>query len=178
MAAVVKPEDIFILFVGGNGILLQNQYYLLTSNFDGALSVTNTISSNELVDISKKIKSLNQLFIFDTCHSGGVDNIVDSLYEARMSVVAKKMGVNVFTSSSSVQEALDGFQGNGLLTHTLLGGLNNKQEADKNGDKVISLLELGNYVKETTTSLAKKAGFQQTPLIFPFGKDTPMYIFQ
>lgn len=176
LAAIIKPEDSFVLFVGGNGILLQNQYYLLTSNFDGVLSDANTISSNELVDISKKIKSLNQLFIFDTCHSGGVDNIVGSLYEARMSVLAKKMGVNVYTSTTSVQEALDGFQGNGLFTHTMLDGLNNKHEADRNGDKAISILELGSFVKQASASLAKKAGFQQAPLIFHFGKDTPMYI--
>ncbi|MDK9708021.1 MAG: caspase family protein [Desulforhopalus sp.] len=176
LATIIKPEDSFILFVGGNGILIQNQYYLLTSNFDGVLSDANTISSNELVDISKKIKSLSQLFIFDTCHAGGVDDIVGSLYEARMSVLAKKMGVNIFTSTSSVQEALDGFQGNGLFTLTLLDGLNNKQEVDRNGDKMVSMHELGHYANQKTTSLSQKLGFQQAPLILSFGKDTPIYM--
>ena len=41
--------------------------------------------------MSKKIKSLNQLLIFDTCHAGGVDWIVSGLYDARMSILARQM---------------------------------------------------------------------------------------
>lgn len=178
LSAIIKPEDGFILFVAGHGILLQNQSYVLTSDYDGMLSDANTISSNEIVDISKKIKSLNQLFIFDSCQAGGIDAIVSSLFEARMFVLAKKMGLPLFTSTNSVQEALDGHKGNGLFTHALLDGLSNKQEADSNNDRTISVSELGNYAKQTTTALSKKLGYQQTPLIINNGKNTPLYIIQ
>jgi hypothetical protein len=46
--------------------------------------------------------------------AGGVDNIVSGLYDARMSVLAKKMGLHIYASAGSVQTALDGYQGNGL----------------------------------------------------------------
>lgn len=175
LSTSIKPQDGFILFIAGHGILLQSQYYLLTSDFDGMLSDASTISSNEIVDMAKKMKSLNQLFIFDSCQAGGIDAIVGSLYEARMSVLAKKMGVPLFVSTSTVQEALDGYKGNGLFTFTLLDGLSNKQEADSNNDRTLSVTELGNFAKESTVALAKKIGYQQTPMIFNTGRDNPLY---
>ena len=95
-----------------------------------------------------------------------------------MSVLAKKMGLHIYASANSIQEAQDGYQGNGLFTYTLLDGLNNKKEADKNNDNIISLVELGEYAKQTTTELSKKTGHNQTPLIINFGRDYPMYNLQ
>ena len=171
----IKPTDSFIFFVAGHGVLLQNQYYMLTHEYDGKVNESAMISSNEIVEMSKKIKSLSQLFIFDTCHAGGVDYIVSGLYDARMSVLAKKMGLHIYASANSIQQAMDGYQGNGLFTYTLLDGLNNKKEADKNKDNKISLTELGEYSKTTTTDISKKIGHAQTPLIINFGKDNAVY---
>lgn len=175
LSKTIKPTDGFILFMAGHGVLLQNQYYMLTHDFNGQVSASNMISSNEIVEMSKKIKSLSQLFIFDTCHAGGVDYIVSGLYDARMSVLAKKMGLHIYASANSKEAAMDGYQGNGLFTYTLLDGLNNKKEADKNKDSKISLVELGEHTKQTTTEISKKIGHQQTPLIINFGKDNPVY---
>ncbi|MDI6790330.1 MAG: caspase family protein [Thermodesulfobacteriota bacterium] len=172
----VRPADSFVLFVAGHGILLQNQYYMLTSEYDGNVNEVTMISSNEIVEMSKKIKSLSQLFIFDTCHAGGVDYIVSGLYDARMSVLAKKMGLHIYASANSKEAAMDGYQGNGLFTYTLIDGLNNKKEADKNKDSKISLVELGEYSKQTTTEISKKIGHQQTPVIINFGKDNQVYL--
>jgi hypothetical protein len=175
LSKTIKPNDSFILFVAGHGVLLQNQYYILTSDYDGTIEGNSMISSNEIVEMSKNIKSLSQLFIFDTCHAGGVDTIVSGLYDARMSVLAKKMGLHIYASANSLQQALDGYHGNGLFTYTLLEGLNNKKEADKNKDNTISLVELGEYTKQTTAEISKKLGHTQTPFIINFGKDNPVY---
>jgi WD40 repeat protein len=174
----VKPQDSFILFVAGHGVLLQNQYYLLTHDYDGNISENSVISSNEIVEMSKKIKSLSQLFIFDTCHAGGVDTIISGLYDARMSVLAKKMGLHIYASASDKQAAMDGYKGNGLFTYTLLDGLNNNGQADKNKDGKVSIVGLGEYSKKMTTSISKQIGYEQTPLIINFGKDSPIYKLQ
>lgn len=171
----IKPNDSFILFVAGHGVLLQNQYYLLTHDYEGNVSENNMISSNEIVEMSKKIKSLSQLFIFDTCHAGGVDTIVSGLYDARMSVLAKKMGLHIYASASDKQAAMDGYKGNGLFTHALLDGLNNNKEADKNKDGKVSIVGLGEYSKKMTANISKQIGHEQTPLIINFGKDSPLY---
>ena len=174
----IKPSDSFILFVAGHGVLLQNQYYMLTHDYDGAVSENNLISSNEIVEMSKKIKALSQLFIFDTCHAGGVDYIVSGLYDARMSVLAKKMGLHIYASANDKQSAMDGYKGNGLFTYTLLDGLNNNREADRNRDGKITVVGLGEYSKRMTTNLSRESGHAQTPLIINFGKDAPLYQLQ
>ena len=178
LARLIKPNDSFILCVAGHGVLLQNQYYMLTHDFNGQVSDTNVISSNEIVEMSKKIKSLSQLFIFDTCHAGGVDTIISGLYDARMSVLAKKMGLHIYASASDKQAAMDGYKGNGLFTHALLDGLNNNRQADKNKDGKVSIVGLGEYSKKMTTNISKQIGHEQTPLIINFGKDSPIYKLQ
>ncbi len=175
LSGILKPQDGFIFFAAGHGALLQNQYYLLTHDYDGLASDSNMISSNEIVEMSKKIKSLSQLFIFDTCHAGGMDTIVSGLYDARMSVLAKKMGLHIYASAGDKQAAMDGYKGNGLFTYTLLDGLNNNRAADKNRDGKVSVAGLGAYSKERTTSLSREIGHSQTPLIINFGKDYPIY---
>jgi WD40 repeat protein len=174
----INPTDGFIMFVAGHGVLLQNQYYMLTQNYNGNLNEATLISSNEIVEMSKKIKSLSQLFIFDTCHAGGVDTVVSGLYDARMSVLAKKMGLHIYASASDKQAAMDGYKGNGLFTYTLLDGLNNNKEADKNRDGKVTVVGLGEYSKKMTTDISKQIGHEQTPLIINFGKDSPLYKLQ
>lgn len=175
LSSKIKAADSFILFVAGHGVLLQNQYFMLTHEYDGGLSDNILISANEIVEMSKKIKSLSQLLIFDTCHAGGVDYIVSGLYDARMSVLAKKMGLHIYASASSLQEAMDGYNGNGLFSHALLDGLNNNKGADKNSDGKVSLVELGGHSKMTTVEISKKIGHTQIPLIINFGKDNAVY---
>ena len=178
LSQVIKPNDSFVLFVAGHGVLLQNQYHMLTHDYNGVVNDNSVISSNEIVEMSKKVKSLSQLLIFDTCHAGGVDYLVSGLYDARMSVLAKKMGLHIYASASDKQTAMDGYKGNGLFTHTLLSGLNNKKEADANNDGAISLVELGGYSKQATADISREVGHSQTPLIINFGRDNPIYKLQ
>ncbi|GER92395.1 hypothetical protein A45J_0110 [hot springs metagenome] len=175
IAQKIKPVDSFIFFVAGHGVLLENQYYMLTHGFNGDFNERDLINSNEIIEMSKQIKSLSQFFIFDTCHAGGVDYIVGGLYDARMSVLAKKMGLHIYASASSFEQALDGYKDNGLFTYTLLDGLNNKREADINKDKKISIKELGGYSKKKTIEISQKLGHTQTPFIINFGMDRWVY---
>jgi len=178
MAKQVKPTDHFVLFVASHGVLLGDQYYMVTNDYDGKLDPSKLISSNEIVDMSKQVKALSQLYILDTCHAGGMDGVVSGLYDARMSVLAKKMGLHVFASANSVEEALDGYKGNGLFTHTLLDALNNNPQADTNNDKKVSLIELGSYSKAETKQIAKGLGHAQEPTIINFGQDNVVYQLQ
>lgn len=174
ISAKVKPWDSFILFVASHGYLQDNQYYIVTAGFDGTIDTANMISSNEIVGMSKNIKSLSQLLIFDTCHAGGVDNIIGGLYDARMSVMAKKMGLHIYASAGSTQSALDGYQGNGLFTHALIDSMKSSA-TDSNRDKEVSVAELGDSAKQETMVISKKLGFPQSPTIINFGKDNALF---
>jgi WD40 repeat protein len=176
LAAKVRNGDGFIFFNASHGVLLQNQYYIVTTGFDGSLDDTsNLIGSNEIVEMSKRIKSLSQLFIFDTCHAGGVDNIISGLYDARMVNLARKMGLHIYASAGSVQTAMDGYKGNGLYTYTLLEGLAHGTVVDKNKSGVVTIKSLGEYTKTKTSEISSKLGHQQVPIIINFGQDKPLF---
>lgn len=176
LAKQVKLTDGFVLFVAGHGVLHGGLYSLVTHDYDGNLGPHSLITSNELMDISKNVRSLNQLFILDTCHAGGLDNFLSGLYDARMTVLARNMGLHMYASASSAEEALDGYKGNGMFTYAVLEGLDNNRGADRNRDNRVSVVELGAYARERTLLFSKEAGHRQNPLIIGFGRDNPVYV--
>ncbi len=171
----IKPWDSFIFFVASHGFMMENQYYIVTAGFNGSTNPDNLISSNEIVGMSKSIKALSQLFIFDTCHAGGIDNIVSGLYDARMSVMAKKMGLHIYASAGNSQAALDGYKGNGLFTHTLLKSMREGMVSDINHDNQVSIAELGEQARQETIEISRKLKHPQTPNIINFGKDNVLF---
>ena len=177
LSTAIKPTDVFVFFMASHGVLQSGLYSIVTHDYDGSLNNSKLINSNEIMEISKNIKALTQIFIFDTCHAGGLDNFVSGLYDARMTVMARNMGLHMFASASSTQEALDGYQGkNGMFTYTLLEGLNNNRDADLNKDNKVSIYELGEYAKKKTVKYSKEMGYTQTPIVNNFGKDISVYL--
>jgi len=176
IAAEAGPEDTFVLFAASHGVLNRNQYQLVTADFGGDLDDHNALlGANELVDISKRVKALRQLFIFDTCHAGGVDSIISGLYDARMSTLAKKMGLQVFASASSQQAALDGYRGNGLFTHTLLTALKELRNPKGHPGTIVTATDVGQRARALTTDISRRLGRPQTPLIIGVGSDVPLF---
>ena len=177
LAKAIKPADVFVLFIAGHGVLYSGLYSIVTHDYEGVLSHTNLIGSNEIMEISKNMKALTQVFILDTCHAGGLDNFVSGLYDARMTVLARNMGLHMYASASSTQEALDGYKGvNGMFTYMLLDGLSNNRDTDLNKDTKVSVYELGAYAKDQTVKYSKEMGHRQTPVIKNFGKDITVYM--
>jgi len=177
MTRDVKPNDVFVFFIAGHGVLHGGLYAIVTHDFAGNLHQDCLITSNEVMEFSKDIKSLKQIFILDTCHAGGLDTFIGGLYDARMSVLARNMGLHMFASASSTQKALDGFKGkNGMFTYALLEGLDNNRSADADRDGRVSIYELGSYAKMLTVKYSRESGYQQTPVINNFGKDISVYI--
>jgi WD40 repeat protein len=169
MAAQIRPADVFVLFVASHGVLLDNQYFMVTAGFDGTADRANFISSNEIVEMSKNIRAFSQWFVFDTCHAGGVDGVVSGLYDARMSVLARKLGLHIFASAQSDQLARDEFEGNGLFTHVLLGNMRDGHAAR---DGALSVTALGRETRSGTIALSKGT---QAPDIIDFGRDFPLF---
>lgn len=166
LAQQVRPWDSVVLFVASHGVMDGQRYHLVTAGFDGQLKPETLIDSRELIEWSKRIPALHQLMILDTCHAGGVDWIVKGLYDARLSVLARQMGLHIFASASDRQLALDGFEGNGLFTHTLLGVAAKGQVSGVN--------EWGLAARSDTSRIAARLKHAQTPLIISFGRDFPL----
>jgi hypothetical protein len=92
-----------------------------------------------------------------------------------MSVMAKKMGLHIYASAGSTQTAMDGYEGNGLFTHTLLQSMREGQTTDTNHDGQVSVMELGEQARQQTMEISKKLGDPQSPNIINFGRDNMLF---
>jgi uncharacterized caspase-like protein len=187
VAANASPEDTFIWFVSSHGTTTADGLFGVVPS-DINVSKSNLISSNDILEKSKNIMTMTQLLIFDTCHSGALDTKLAGLYDARMSVLAKNMGIHLFASSQATETSSDSDgNGNGLFTGQLLAALSDRT-ADENGDGSLSITELGKYAKRHTAVRSVTSGTRrsaiavgtdgkpipptpQTPLIMHFGED-------
>lgn len=188
-----RPEDSFVWFVASHGTTSQGVFGIVPHDVDcqmpSCAQKLNLISSNDILEKSKAIRAMNQLFIFDTCQSGALDNKISGLYDARMATLAKNMGLHLYASAQATEHASDSDgKGNGLFTGQLLAGLS-AAEADQNRDSLISIVELGEFAKRHTMVLSGAqikrgatlvgasalpqalAPQTQTPLIMHFGRD-------
>ncbi len=169
------PSDLLVWFVASHGTVdAANQYGIVLHDWDGSNRVGSLFSATEILEASRRIKAFNQFVILDTCHAGGVDSLVRGLYDSRLSVLARNMGLHLFASASATEEAIDNYQGNGLFTHTLLEGLKGNA-ADRNADRQVTINELGDFARRTTMTIAQQKNHSQEPLLLNFGKDVTVY---
>jgi hypothetical protein len=165
-----RPQDALILFIASHGVINAGAYAIVTHDYAGTLIPSATIAADELIEASKRIAAQRQLMILDTCHAGGLDLSLSGLYDERITLLARNVGLHAYASAGTREQALDGYEENGLFTHALLRGLRSG-EADANRDRDITVFELGDYGKTTAAAIARRSGFRQTPLIIRFGKD-------
>ncbi len=186
----VKPGDLFIFYNASHGIMDEvegkDQYYLLTSNVKLLSSrhiKKDALSQQDLIRMVGAIPAQKKLIILDTCYAAAAGTELTSallsgtrgLTEATaIKLLQKTVGSNVFSASSSSEEAMEGYQGHGLFTFCLLEGL--KGKADLNNDGYIKIYELADYVEEEVITVAEEVFKRdQTPVIqplanFPLGK--------
>ena len=164
-------DDHVMLFVAGHGVLVNGGYHMVAANFDGVLLPGNTISAEEIVDRSRQIPALSQWLVFDTCHAGGLGDLLRELHDSRVQVLARQSGMHVFAAASTTEEALDGYEGNGLFTYSLLDGIGSALSADANADRQVSIVELGAFNQARTRELARRLKHRQEPVIVHHGDD-------
>ena len=177
LAHTLKPTDIFLWLVASHGTLdSAAQYGIIPHDWDGKPDPRSLVSASEILEALRKLPPLTQFFVFDTCHAGGLNSLARGLYDARLAVLARNMGLHIFACASAAEEAIDGHQGNGLFTHTLLKGLRSGA-ADANGDKQVSVSELGRYASRETARIAQGTfRHAQQPVAMSYGKDWTLHV--
>lgn len=189
-ATQVRPKDVFIMSFSGHGYTDKNgRFYLIPSNFSGncALSdeaaLSSAISSDELAQWLMPIDAGQLVLILDACHSAaGVeqgDFKPGPLGNAGLGQLAYDKRMRILVASQSDQEAKESPYGNGLLTASLLDGLNHGAADWSPTDGKILLREWLRYAAQNVPQLydqtfrGKGRGYKgQTPALFDFnGRD-------
>lgn len=174
MAERMKPTDVFVLFLATHGVFAEEVYALVTHDFDGKVSAASTITASELLESLRKIPAQRMILVVDTCHAGGIDQTLSGFYDSRMKLLARTSGLHVLASAETLEGAIDGYKGNGLFTHVLLDGVGSGN-ADLDGNRVVSVFELGAYGRRQTSAIARSLGYIQVPVLMRVGNDIPVF---
>ena len=181
--ATAKPQDLFVFYYAGHGVMNEKKEFFLVPNdvtqlygADDALAQKG-LSANQLQQFSKDIKAQKQLFILDACQSAGALQTLaaarGAAEEKAIAQLARSTGTHWLTASGSEQFASEFTQlGHGAFTYTLLEGL--KGGADT-GDKKITVKEIDAYLQNKVPEItAKYKGTPQYPSSYGYGNDFPI----
>ncbi|MEX2484996.1 MAG: caspase family protein [Brumimicrobium sp.] len=181
------PEDVFIFFYAGHGVMLQNEgssnFYLVMSditNLYGEQSMMEEkgISARDILDISKSLSAQKQVFVLDACQSGAAIKelaIRGVEREKTLAQLARSSGTFFITASQDIEYANEvGNLKHGIFTYAILELLaGNSEKAVK--DETISIYELKSYVEARVPELSKQyQGSPQYPTGYSFGNDFPI----
>ncbi len=160
----INPDDLFILYIASHGTVDEGEYFLITSNV-GALSTqklkSDALSQTALKELVANIPSTKKLIVIDTCNAGQLGQAMQTALLTRgmsedtaMKVLSRAVGSTILSASTSLQEALEGYQGHGLFTWTLVQGMRGK--ADKGRTGYVKTTDLAAYVEDEVPNLAEK----------------------
>jgi hypothetical protein len=165
LAGRVRPEDAVLIYLAGHGITNANgTYFFVTVDATSGGDVeTRSLDHPTLVRLLAELPARNVFLLLDTCYAGAFD--LDGPGN-----LANESGRFVLTGSSSVEEALDSYDGtNGVFAYAIREGLFGGA-ANASGDE-IDALQLGVYVRSALPRLAEERNHQQSAVFKAAGGD-------
>ncbi|MDW8230502.1 MAG: caspase family protein [Saprospiraceae bacterium] len=183
-----RPQDVFLFYYAGHGVLDdKNRYYLvphdvtqLYGNWEALAQ--QGLSAAQLQQYAREIPAQKQVYLLDACQSAGALQqqgaaARGAAEERAIAQLARATGTHWITASGSEQFASEFAQlGHGVFTYALLEALKGKAD---NGDKRITVKEIDAYLQAVVPELtARYKGTPQYPASYGFGNDFPVGVVQ
>lgn len=179
----LNPDDLFIFYVASHGTVDDGEYFLVTSNVGSTSTAklkTDAIPQNTIKALIANIPTTKKLIVIDTCSAGALGDAMQTAMLTRgmnedtaMKVLSRAVGSTILMASTSVQQAIEGYQGHGLFTYVIAEGLAGRADSDNDG--FVKTTELANYVDDEVPALAEKVFKKaQYPTVSPSGMGFPI----
>ncbi|NVO20696.1 MAG: caspase family protein [Bacteroidetes bacterium] len=176
-----KPEDVFVFYYAGHGVIGKDQEFYLVPNDVSDLHNVQAeleqkgIAARILQQYAGDIRAQKQLFILDACQSAGAFSemmTASANQQKNIAVVARTTGTHWIAASGAQQYANEFSQlGHGVFTYVLLQAMQGSAAVNK----LITVNNLKDYLQKEVPSLMKKySGTQQFPASYGFGNDFPV----
>lgn len=182
ISSTASSEDVIVVYLSGHGINIGGTegdfHYLTAEAFTGNPSAYNdpairnqaTLSSNELVQLFKKVPALKQVLIIDACASGKVvDNLmvkkdIESSTLRALDRMKDRTGMHIITGCTADAVSYEASRyGQGILTYSLLEGFRGLALRD---NKFADINQLFQYAQNRVPVLASGIGGIQKPQVF------------
>lgn len=167
LSKTAQPTDTILFFYAGHGMEINNEGFILPSDFRQETGVKSGISFRELKEEFISSKARFKILLFDACHSGSVRGRAESGIMTEgffRSLFPAPKGFAVVSSCNQQQFSYEWKEkGHGVFSYYLLEGL--KGYADENHDGFVDLSELHHYLTRLVQEWAFHNGKVQTPVI-------------
>ncbi len=178
-----KPQDVFVFYYAGHGVLdTKNRYYIVPHNVtqlygNDQLLESEAINSTILHNFSTELAAQKQVYFLDACQSAGAlssqSAVRGAAEEKALAQLARSTGTYWIAASGSEQFASEFAQlGHGTFTYALLEALKGNATGT---DGSITVKKLDAHIQVKVPELtAKYKGTPQYPASFGFGNDFPI----
>ena len=161
----MKPKDVFFLFLAGHGLNLDGRYTFLACDL-ASTGQEDYVNQEELQALLAKVPAQKSLILLDTCYAGAFTEMISQgdVQKTGLDRLNRATGRAIISAVGVMQVALEGYQGHGVFTHSLLRGL--QGDADRvygNDDGEIDIQELGRSIEALVPQISRKLGAEQTP---------------
>lgn len=170
----VAPGGRVYVFFSGHGAPdpESGDAYLVPYDADPAYLKTRGYALKDLYASLGKLQGQQSLVVLDACFSGSGERSVLAAGTRPLVPVQEPAAVggvaSLAAASAKQTTGASGSSAHGLFTHYVLLGM--KGEADVNGDKNVTLAELGAFVRQKVEEEARLQNREQTPtLTLPSG---------
>jgi hypothetical protein len=170
-----EATDVAVLYFAGHGFADSADTYLACADTTLAALPETSISLAALQTSWDRIRAGTKVLITDACHAGALANL-RGVGGVRTVLPARPAGgrvgtVSIVASGENELSAEDPELGRGVFTAALVNGLSG--DADRDGDRVVSLGELAGYLRDEVPRHARAVGGNQEPMVrFAPGAET------
>ena len=173
LEAEVKTNDVFIFYLAGHGVTIDGRYYFLPYDFrfNNMESVKKSgITQEHIQKWLSGITSLKSLVLLDTCNSAAFKQTATAqrgiAEKVAIDKLTRAMGRLTFAASAEDLPALEGCEGHGCFTFSLLQSLREADGKNGNNNGLVETNELIGYVSDLLPDITrKKFGHEQNPQI-------------
>lgn len=182
LASDVGPDDTAVIFLAGHGVPIEGRYYYLPHDLSAktrAAIQAEGISQDDIISGLGRLRAWRAAVVLDTCFAGllAVEDAVmrQTANDTVAGQLVRASGRFILAGAASKEEALDGVNGHGVFTGTLIEGLSGQadEKVRGNNDRIVDVFEIGEYAKTEVPAIARRisAGHRQSPRWFFTGSD-------
>jgi hypothetical protein len=151
----ISSDDIIMAFISSHGFLLNDDFRIQGSDYSPTRRRSTSVSfRNDILALLEEIPC-KKIIMIDACHSGGARANPQDINFAIEQLNRMQEGVSVFASSRGEEQSYeDTTWKNGAFTDAIVSGLSGGK-ADANGNDIITLHELSDYVSRQVSSMVQ-----------------------
>jgi hypothetical protein len=182
VATQTSTNDIFLLYLAGHGITLDGRYHFIPQDFHYVNQDAvrrNAITQDHLQRWLAAVPARKSIILIDTCESGSFSQslaVMRGMVEkTAIDRLSKATGRATIVAATDAQPALEGYEGHGVFTYTVIQALQHADSVSGNRDGITALFELASYVHARVPEITMRTfAFEQIPQVHMQGMDFPV----